>query len=322
MVKYHNALDAAGHVIDISDVTEENRAKYYICVGCGKKMSAALGKKQEHHFRHKGDSCSWESYLHKLAKRKLKERFDTQKEFTVCYYMKPCEKAAGCKLANFFHCDKRKLCDVDLKKRYDTCEEEVLYKGFRADLMLSHSEHPEREPIFLEISVAHDNEPEKLASGIKIIELKIKEEKDVLQPLVEDESSIADLALQNPYDEHSMPPVRFFNFERELAPQCQLPRFWLSKDENGLLQGYAAWDGLDCKNVDHNHREDSIFEVAIPILNPDVNVFDFGMMRALKRGLVSSSVNRQYQNYITSTFELRYREFIYRNLYWEWKKED
>ena len=28
---------------------------------------------------------------------------------------------------------------MNLKKRYDTCEEEVTYNGFRADLMLSHS---------------------------------------------------------------------------------------------------------------------------------------------------------------------------------------
>lgn len=52
----------------------------------------------------------------------------------------------------------------DLKKNFDTCEEEVTYKGYRADLMLSSMEHPEREPIFFEISVTHDCEVEKLAS--------------------------------------------------------------------------------------------------------------------------------------------------------------
>ena len=36
----------------------------YYCVGCGGEMSAVLGDKREHHFRHKEAHCSWESYLH------------------------------------------------------------------------------------------------------------------------------------------------------------------------------------------------------------------------------------------------------------------
>lgn len=90
--------------------------------------------------------------MHKLGKKKLKERFDTQKDFIISYYVeRTCTKATDCKLARRYSrelCNKRILHTVNLKELYDTCEEEVTYNGFRADLMLSHSEHPERKPVF------------------------------------------------------------------------------------------------------------------------------------------------------------------------------
>ena len=64
MIKFHNATGTDGHIIHIDEVTKENRAEHYYCVGCGGEMSAVLGDKREHHFRHKEAHCSWESYLH------------------------------------------------------------------------------------------------------------------------------------------------------------------------------------------------------------------------------------------------------------------
>ena len=95
MITFHNATDADGHIIHIDEVTRENRAEHYYCVGCGEEMSAVLGDKREHHFRHKEAHCSWESYLHKLGKKRLKERFDSQKEFIIKYFVE-------------HHCDKVK----------------------------------------------------------------------------------------------------------------------------------------------------------------------------------------------------------------------
>lgn len=293
MVQFHNALDAAGNVININEVTRDNRLEYYSCIGCGAEMSAVLGEKRQHHFRHKEAHCSWESYLHKLGKKKLKERFDNQKEFIISYYVeRTCEKTSDCKLIKRYprelECNKKILRNVNLKELYDTCEEEVTYKGFRADLMLSHSRHPERKPIFLEISVTHDCESDKLNSGIEIIELKITDEKDVLRPLVESESLFMDITSQNPYSYQLLPPIRFYNFERNFTPQHSLLRFWLSREDNGILRANAAKDGLNCQDVVYNHREDSVFEVAIPegvlIDEKRCNVFEFGMMRAHKKG--------------------------------------
>ena len=290
MIKFHNAIGTDGHIIHIDEVTKENRAEHYYCVGCGGEMSVVLGDKREHHFRHKEAHCSWESYLHKLGKMRLKQRFDTQKEFVIKYYVEHhCDKAKGCKLEQIYRdkkCNCRELIAIDLKKLFDTCEEEVIYKGYRADLMLSSKEHPEREPIFLEISVTHDCEAEKLASGIHIIELKIADEKDVLRPLIEEDSLFGRVNPEQPYD---LPPIRFFNFKRKFETARPLERFWVAKDDKGVLRGNCTQDDLTCRNVESNHRQDSVYEVAIPsevlIDNCKPNLYEFGMMKAISAGI-------------------------------------
>lgn len=293
MITFHNATDADGQIVHIDEVTRENRAEHYYCVGCGEEMSAVLGDKREHHFRHKEAHCSWESYLHKLGKMRLKERFDTQKEFIIKYYVEyRCDKSKGCKLEPIYKgqkCNRREQVAIDLKKLFDTCEEEVTYKGYRADLMLSNKEHPEREPIFLEISVTHDCEPEKLSSGIQIIELKIVDEKDVLRPLVEEDSLFGRSNPQQPYDFNTLPPIRFFNFKRIFETARPLERFWVAPDDKGILRGYFNQDKLTCRNVNDNHREDSLYEVAIPsevlVKNCKPNLYEFGMMKAIQAGI-------------------------------------
>ena len=293
MIKFHNATGTDGQIIYIDEVTKENRAEHYYCVGCGGEMSAVLGDKREHHFRHKEAHCSWESYLHKLGKKRLKQRFDTQKEFIIKYYVEHhCDRSIGCKLEPICRdkkCNCRELIAIDLKKLFDTCEEEVTYKGYRADLMLSSKENPEREPIFLEISVTHDCESEKLASGIQIIELKISDEKDVSLPLVEEDSLFGCTNSEQPYEFNVLPPIRFFNFKRKFETARPLERFWVAKDDKGILHGNCSQDDLTCRNVESNHREGSVYEVAIPsevlIDNRKPNLYEFGMMKAISAGI-------------------------------------
>lgn len=293
MVKFHNATDSEGNIINIADVKKEHRAKQYYCVGCGKEMSAVLGEKREHHFRHKEAVCSWESYLHKLGKKFFKERFYTQKDFTIGYFVEyVCNKAQGCKLETIYDkqkCNRRELLHTNLKELYDTCEEEVTYNGFRADLMLSHSKFSEREPIFIEVSVTHDCEPEKIDSGIKIIELKITDEKDLLPPLEEQSSLFLDTESKNPYSYCALPSIRFYNFQRRFTTERPLQRFWISLNQNGTLYGNCIQDNLTCQTVETNHREDSIFEVAIPsevlINNQRCNPLEFGFMRAFNNNI-------------------------------------
>jgi len=223
MIQFHNAKDIDEHVVHINEVTKDNRAEHYYCLGCGGEMSPVLGNKREHHFRHKEAHCSWESYLHILGKKRLKERFESQQDFVVQYQIEyHCNKVENCRLENIYHdvqnCNRRELISVDLKKEYDTCEEEVYYKGYKADLKLSSKEHPEREPLFLEIHVTNACSPDKLASGVKIIEIDIESEEDVLKPIIES------------------PSIRFYNFKRFFETKRPLDRFWIAKDERGFLE--------------------------------------------------------------------------------------
>ena len=119
MIQFHHALDATGNIININEITQENRAKCYYCIGCGAEMSAVLGEKRQHHFRHKEAHCSWESYLHKFGKKKLKEKFDTQKEFIISYYVEfTCEKAADCQLTKLIQSPVNSLRQLPQPPKY------------------------------------------------------------------------------------------------------------------------------------------------------------------------------------------------------------
>lgn len=264
MITYDYAVGDNGVLVNIADITRENRTSSYYCVGCGEEMSVVLGSKREHHFRHKNDHCSRESYLHKLGKRLLRKRFYTQKEFKVYYYADYiCNNTNEC-IFNTPNCNRRALRPVDLKEFYDTCEEEVCYNGFRADLMLSNSMIPERKPVFIEISVTHDCEPEKLVSGIRIVEVKIFNEKDLLCPLLESDR------------------VRFYNFKRQVMNKKDLYRFWVERGKNNILQGYR--ESVDCRSVREKRKDGALYEFIVDS-SKEKYVYAWGMINAFRAGV-------------------------------------
>lgn len=80
-VKYHYALDEQNRLICIDEVSIEDRhAHSYHCLNCGAGMIPRMGKVRSRHFAHRGDedNCGNETYLHKLAKRLIKEKFDRE----------------------------------------------------------------------------------------------------------------------------------------------------------------------------------------------------------------------------------------------------
>lgn len=46
MIQFHNAFDTEDNIVNIDEVTRENRARHYFCIGCGAEMSAVLGEKK------------------------------------------------------------------------------------------------------------------------------------------------------------------------------------------------------------------------------------------------------------------------------------
>jgi hypothetical protein len=296
MIKYHNAANAKGGVIDINDVTQENRASMqFFCIGCDKEMEAVLGQKREHHFRHKdiGD-CNSETYLHRLAKRVLKYKFDTQPQFSVKYYvLNECSKSEQCEYKqrhNWQDCSSVVLKTVNLKDFYDTCEEEVSYKGFRADLMLFHSERPDRKPTFLEVSVNHDCTQKKTDSKIRIVEIKVSNEIDVFREIIENEGELVPQAKTyhvNPVA--APPPVRFYNFKRKGDISHTLSRFYLTRNDNGIYQANLKTQAITCQNADSEHEENACFEITISEdripQKQYANLYSLGIALAHKRGL-------------------------------------
>lgn len=80
-IKYQYAYDESKNLVSIKDITKENRNQnQYICIGCGNPLlPRAIGSKYRRpHFYHKElVDCSGETYLHKLAKKLIKENLKT-----------------------------------------------------------------------------------------------------------------------------------------------------------------------------------------------------------------------------------------------------
>ena len=277
MITYPNAVDENGDVHNIGTITQENRADHkYFCLGCDGEMVPVLcNEDRESHFRHKvNDLCNPETYLHNLAKKYLAKQFETQKKFEVSYYASnECPRKESCQLFGRFRweeCSGTKLYTFDLKEKYDICQTEGVYNGYRADVLLSSSQNPETPPIFLEVSVTHDCTPEKLESGNRIIEMKIRSEDDFKRPIVENKGPMVPLR-KNPLPQHSyryysqIEPepsfIMFHHFDREFHHDDLKKLDFFALFEDGKI-GFKE-QFISCKNVGSKYLKASIFELSL-----------------------------------------------------------
>ena len=173
---YSYANNEQNELINIS--VAEHGEKYY-CPICGGLMIPHLGNIRRKHFVHKStENCSYESYLHKLAKIKIQEAFLSSKHFYLSYKAKA-DCSLDCPFKDSPKCWKGKPVTHDLHNYYDTCEIEANYNQYRADLLLKSSVHPNRKPILIEILFTHKCTEEKINSGAKIIEIPIQSEEQI-----------------------------------------------------------------------------------------------------------------------------------------------
>ena len=110
---------------------------------------------------------------------------------------------------------------LDLKDWYDTAEieKELVVEGvgaFRADVLLSSKANNKRAPFFLEVCYKHPCSEEKKASGIKILELKVNDVRELNRILTANCFKSTD-----PLDEESFPAV-FYNMKELSIPRQQL----------------------------------------------------------------------------------------------------
>ena len=165
----------------INNVDDEYRKQHkFYCLQCGKEMIANL--KDDYrckHFSHKNKSnCSYETYLHSLSKKLIKQVYDNSPEFYLKYFDFEICSYSDCQYRTYECKHSDILRSVNLKDWYDICEVEKEINGYVADVLLTSSK-PNIPPLLIEIYVHHECSPEKKNSGLRIVETAITSEDDI-----------------------------------------------------------------------------------------------------------------------------------------------
>lgn len=270
------ALDCNSDWVAIQDAI---KGVEYHCPHCGGILIPKQGNERCWHFSHKSittKDCSYESYLHKLAKKKISDYFNNSQSFKITLKsQKIC--SADCPVGLSAHCHWPIDITFDLKQYYNICNEEVSIGDFRADLLISNSTNPNIDPILIEIYVNHKSTDEKLKSKYRIIEIKI-----------ESESDIEDIVSAQSLDENSN-QIQFYNFtpqkEYGLPNKAQQqPKFlfWIDSKKYFYLNKIEDYDeNVRCLSSLPKEIENSIFRIE----SPTPIAWDFAFYQLLKSGI-------------------------------------
>ena len=178
----HYALDINNNIIEISNTNDLEVHQYY-CPYCHKEMIAKRGNIRQWHFAHKTDKCSYDKYLHSIAEIMIMDWFNKSENiFLTMQHDVKCNAFDSCLFYNSMYCQASEKRPYDLKKYYSKCIHEIKYEGYIADLYCENNIKP-NSPIFIEIFVTHKCSQDKINSGIRIIELKIESEEDIINIL-------------------------------------------------------------------------------------------------------------------------------------------
>ena len=181
MVTYPNARDEQGRDINIKDVKPEMREQSnFYCWGCGKRMMAVLKGEMQPHFRHYEEcECQGETYIHNRAKYAFKDTFDKSDNYIIeLKGQARCSYFDRCALASVEGCGKEATFKHNLKRYFDTAEVEKQDGAFRPDILLSSSSESSRK-MYIEIFHTNESSDKKLASGNKIVEITVNNEKEI-----------------------------------------------------------------------------------------------------------------------------------------------
>lgn len=262
------ALNQEGVLVHVDSVPKGNKCNC-ICPACKKLLQAKnSGKIREHHFAHQhGVDCptAKETALHLLAKDKIQKAFYEHDVFNMEFeYRSYCKDEKTCLFVKYDNCYSHERKQFNLKKFYDSCEQEIPYDEIRrrSDLKIWSAAHPEREPIYIEIFVTHASELEKLHSGCKIIEIKIEEEKDIEKVVANGFSE--DYRLEDYHRETVVASkTSFYGFKTEdynnnnIYQEIAFSRYILY--QSGKFQCYQ--DACLCKDI-KRERKNSLCEIC------------------------------------------------------------
>lgn len=149
-------------------------------------MLARRGDRNEWHFAHKvvTPHCTDESYLHDLMKRTFYREYQACLESGLSFEIVR-EEPVVC---DHYHskygytCHRTEVQRYNLTQYFDQVFLEKNHKSFYPDVLLQSSKTG--EVLFVEIAVTHPCEPEKLASGFRILEYTVSAELQI-QPILD-----------------------------------------------------------------------------------------------------------------------------------------
>ena len=309
IIKYKRAKNDNDEIVNIEEVTPEMRkATRFTCISCGQELSACLGSKNQHHFRHKTEvDCNPETYLHKMGKQAFIKAYTEclaqGKPFNITLRQKiSCVKEWTCRvrhsLRDILHvCNTYEWKNFDLTQYYDSVAEEERVGSFIADILLKSSKgYP---PILVEIMVSHACEKDKIQSDHRIIEIELNKEEDL--ELIEScqlkqtdsegrEYYFETDRRKNRRNKEETPVVRFYNFsdaKKELLNFHEVHQFAIYKNNpSRFCLNETVLCGEKDKMIERHRIENNLL---YEILFYDVglwegNSFVFGVAKAFERG--------------------------------------
>lgn len=275
---YSYALDENSHLIEINDAA---KGFEYRCPNCDAIMIPRQGEIRRWHFAHKAnvENCSYETYLHKLAKMRIRECFNKSSSFFIAFNAHVACAVKECPVGRKQPCTWIDTKEFDLKQYYDHCEEEVAVGKFKADLLVYHSVKTNREPILIEIWVTHKSTEEKLNSEYHVIEILVESESEINQII--SKASIKETRVDifgNEYRVEGEPYIRFYKFRKKSTTEIpkeehQSPKylFWINSKGQFKFNNYREIDhmfwsakSVKCLSPNHSEIENSIFSIASP----------------------------------------------------------
>lgn len=305
-VEYPSAVTKDGTLVNAIDIDKtdprwEGVSFYFVgCEGDEEEVMLFISRKHSKgvtkFFRHKPgyveDRNEPDRYLHNYSELRIKQRFDESAEsgqFPVCYYeVKGCPLYSNCKMKTDSFCKgqpRATLKTLNLRELYDTCSIEKGEDKYIADLLLTNSKDPCITPMFLEIFVTHKCSEEKINSGNQIIEIKIKDQEDAENEIIENAGVIVEeYVFLKPYGEKVVPPIKFYGFNRniDIDDKTEFISFTLMKDNQDLIGNCSI---ETCHDVERSLITNVILSLSIPkdkIKNKDI--YEYGMALAHKKG--------------------------------------
>lgn len=286
-IKYSYCYDEQKNIVHIRTVTPQNKHEHkYKCIVCGEEMIANTGEVKRYYFSHaKKSSCSKESYLHKLGKTLIKQKFDEENEFPIEFNRKiSCCEHNNCINLNKNYCRVNVSKKLDLKKikntvLYDTCEEEISVENFRADLLLSLSTNLNQPKILIEIYKTHKSTHKKIRSNYRLIETK----------QIDSEDDINDI-IQNGFIEGVNCTLYNFNPQFDSVKKDDIPITRFVYYKTGKAFVYRALDYIIyCDKIHEKVKSSSLYELNLRSGFCDdglaIEDYNLGLLYLLRKGV-------------------------------------